>query len=383
MYKVMLSVGEASGDLHGACVAEALKKIEPSVKLFGMGGDAMRSAGVEIHHDIKDLGVIGFVEVIRNLPRLFRLRDELVALMEHERPDVLVIIDYPDFNVRLAKKAKQLGIPIVSYIAPTAWAWRRGRAKDVAKIVNRVAAIFPFEAEVYQEAGADVVFVGHPSLDIVKNTMTKEEAYRHFGADAEKPVILLMPGSRRQEINTLLPVMLEACEIIRKQVAGCQFFLPVASTISRDSLQEMISQSQVPVKFTTGNNYDIMNISHVAICASGTATLETSLMGVPTIILYKLATLTYVLGKLLVKIPHFGLPNIIAGRKVVPELLQDAVNAETIAAEAIKMLTDDVLRQQMVNDLADVKRRLGEYGAVTRVAQTILEIAAMNHGGTP
>ncbi|MBP2654205.1 MAG: Lipid-A-disaccharide synthase [Firmicutes bacterium] len=381
MLKVMLSVGEASGDLHGACVAEALKRIQPDVKMFGMGGCQMRDAGVEIIYDIADLGVIGFVEVIRNLPRLFRLRDSLTEVMDRERPDVLLIIDYPDFNIRLAKAAKKLGIPVVSYIPPSAWAWRRGRAKEVAKTVDRIAAIFPFEADVYQEAGANVVFVGNPSLDIVKSSMTKEAAYRHFNADPAKPVVLLMPGSRRQEIVSLLPVMLASAEKIREKTPECQFFLPLASTISREIMQNMVNGCGVPIRITVGNNYDLMSISDVAIAASGTATLETSLMGVPTIIVYKLAALTYFLGKFLVKIPYFGLPNIIVGRKIVPELLQDAVNAETIACEALTILNDMVVRKRILDDLGEVRRKLGENGAVDRVANVVLEVAMANHGG--
>ncbi|MBP2649994.1 MAG: Lipid-A-disaccharide synthase [Firmicutes bacterium] len=382
MLKVMISVGEASGDLHGASVAEALKKLEPSAKLFGMGGSTMRTAGVEINFDIADLGVIGFVEVIRNLPRLFKLRDQLAELMVRERPDVLVIIDYPDFNIRLAKIAKKLGIPVVSYIPPTAWAWRRGRAKEVAKTVERVASIFPFEAEVYQEAGANVTFVGNPSLDIVKSTMTKEEAYQYFDADPAKRIILLMPGSRNQEIINLLPVMLEAAEKVCQKAPDCQFYIPVASTISREILQNIVSEFNISVKFTTDKNYDLMNISTASIVASGTATLETALMALPTVIIYKLATITYWLGRLLVKVPYFGLPNIIAGRKVVPELLQNEANSENIANEVLKMLNDSIVRQQIVSDLIEVKTKLGQYGAIERVAKVILEVAEANHGGT-
>lgn len=373
--KIMISVGEASGDLHGASVANALKLLQPEVQLIGMGGQAMRDAGVDIIYDIADLGVIGFVEVIKNLRRLFKLRDFLADYMEKERPDVLVIIDYPGFNVRLAKIAQQKGIPVVSYISPSAWAWGKGRAKEVAQIVARVAAIFPFEADVYREAGAKVTFVGHPLLDIVKPSMTREEALQYFGAQPDRLNILLMPGSRKQEITSLLPDMLAAGEKIVEQVPNCQFFLPVASTISREMLQIIIDKYNIPVTLTCGNNYDLMNISDLAIASSGTATLETSLMKVPTVIVYRLAALTYLLGKLLVKIPNIGLPNIIAGRRIVPELLQDEANPANIAREAIPLLTEQSVREQALADLAEVKQKLGETGAVIRVAQVILEVA--------
>jgi lipid-A-disaccharide synthase len=381
MCKIMISVGEASGDLHGASVAHALKNIQPNVKMFGMGGQAMQEAGVEIVYDIADLGVIGFVEVIKNLPRLFKLRDNLVALMERERPDALVIIDYPDFNMRLAKIAKEKGIPVISYISPSVWAWRKGRAKEVANIVEKVAAIFPFEADVYREAGANVTFVGHPLLDIVKATMSKTEAYEYFGADAEKPVVLLLPGSRQQEITSLLPVMLAAAEKIVAKVPECQFFLPVASTISREMLQNIIEQYKITVVLTDKHTYDLMNIANVAIAASGTVTLEAALLGLPTVIIYKMAALTYLLGKLLVKIPYISLPNIIAGRKVVPELLQYAVTADNIANEITPILLDAHVHQAMVQDLVEVQQKLGAAGAVERVAREILTIAKGPGGG--
>jgi len=376
--KIMFSVGEASGDMHGASVANALKLLQPDIDLFGMGGKAMETAGVRIVYDIAGLGVMGFVEVIKKLGKLFELRDNLAALMDAEKPDALVIIDYADFNVRLAKIAKAKGIPVVSYISPSAWAWRRGRAKEVAATVNRIAAIFPFEAEVYREAGADVTFVGHPLADIVKPALAKEEAYRHFSARADQPVVLLMPGSRQQEIDKLLPVMLESCRLIAARVPDCQFFLPVASTISRQMLEQTIDRYNIKVTLTTDYTYDLMGLSDAVIAASGTATLETTLMGAPTVIIYKTAALTYLLGKLLVNIPDIGLPNIIAGRRIVPELLQADATAANIAAETVKLLTNTAVRQQTLADLAEVKEKIGQTGAVNRVAEIILEVASLS-----
>lgn len=373
--KIMFSVGEASGDMHGASVANALKLVQPDIELFGMGSKAMRSAGVRVDYDIAGQGIMGIVEVVKNLGKLFELRDNLAELMDHERPDALVVIDYPDFNMRLAKIAKSKGIPVVSYISPSAWAWRRDRAKGVAETVDKVAAIFPFEAEIYREAGADVTFVGHPLLDIVKPALHKEEACRYFQIDPTRPVILLMPGSRQQEIAKLLPVMLEAGQVILKNMPGCQFYLPVASTISQEILQNIIDAYQVPVALTTKYTYDLMGLTDVAIAASGTATLETSIMGAPTVILYKMAPLTYFLGKFLVKIPDIGLPNIVAGRRIVPELLQDDANPQNIADETLKLLTDKQVYAKAKADLAEVKAKLGQTGAVNRVAQVILEVA--------
>lgn len=375
--KIMISVGEASGDVHGASVANALKMACPDIELVGMGGQGMRAAGVEILYDIADLGVIGIVEVIRNLRRLFRLRDFLADYMREHRPDALVIIDYPGFNMRLAKIAKSLGIPVVAYISPSVWAWGKGRAKEVAETVERVAAIFPFEADAYRQAGANVTFVGHPLLDIVKPSMSWEGAVSYFQASPEVHRVLLMPGSRKQEILNLLPDILGAAEIIASKVPKCQFFLPVASTISQEMLQTILERYKVDVKLTFDRTYDLMNICHVAIAASGTATLETSLMKVPTVIIYRVAALTYLIGKVLVKIPNIGLPNIVAGRRILPELLQNDVTPALIAEESIILLLDDAARRQALSDLEEVHVKLGETGAVNRVANVILEVAGV------
>lgn len=382
MVKVMISAGEASGDMQGANIARALTQVQPDVRIFGMGGEAMRAVGVEIVYDIAELGVFGLVEVLKKLPKQIRLRRQLADLMEKEQPDVLVVIDYGGFNIPLAKVAKGKGLPVVYYIPPKAWLYWRGRAREIAGAVEKVAAIFPFEADVYRQAGADVTFVGNPLVDIVKPSLSKEEAYRHFGADPAKPVVLLMPGSRQQEISGLLPPMLGAAEIIAEKVPDCQFFLPIASTISREVLQNSISDYHVSVRLTLDNTYDLMQIADVAIAASGTATLETSLLGVPTVIVYKVAPVTYFFGKFLIKIPDIGLPNIVAGRRIVPELLQEAVTAGNIAREALAILTDDAIRGRMLQDLDEMKRRLGEGGAVDRVAQMILAVAKADCGGT-
>ena len=375
MYKVMISVGEASGDLHGASIAKALKELDPDIQMFGMGGQAMRKAGVDIAHDIADLGIIGFVEVVKNLPRFFRLRDELVALMEREKPDVLLVIDYPDFNMRLAPKARAQGIPVVSYIPPSAWAWRKGRAKSVAKLVDKIAAIFPFEAEVYRNAGANVEFVGHPLIDIIKPTMDKTAAYEFFQLDSQHSIILLLPGSRKAEIENLLPVMLKSAEKIMQLDPNCQFVLPVASTISREMLHNMIKQYKVKVKLTAEHTYDLMTIADSAIAASGTVTLEAAILGLPVVVIYKMAALTYFIGRLLVKIPNISLPNIVAGKRIIPELLQYEVNADNIAREAIALLPSTAAGKQAREGLRQVKQRLGAGGAVKRTAQVVLDAA--------
>lgn len=373
--KIMFSAGEASGDTHGASVAKALLEKYPEAQLFGMGGDLMKQAGVDIIYDIQQLGFIGIVEILKHLPTFFKLRSFLKEAMLREKPDVLVCIDYPGFNMKLAKVAKELHIPVVYYIAPTIWAWNKGRGKDIAKTVTKVASIFPFEAEAYREFGVDVEFVGNPLVDIVHPTMSYESALAHFGADTTSRNILLMPGSRKQEVEGLLPTMLTAAERLYENHKDLKFFLPRAHTIPREDIDRILQAYSVPVTVTEGYNYDLMQICTACIAASGTATLETALMNVPTVLIYKVASLTYVIGKLLVNIDHIGLPNIMAKRRIIPELLQGEVTPENVERELANILDHEAVYTQMKADLAQVKAELGAPGAVQRVADVIASVA--------
>ena len=300
--KIMMSAGEASGDMHAGAVAAEIKKQMPDAEIFGMGGADMRRSGVRIIYDIENLGIIGVVEVIKHIPFFFRLRDFLKKAMTEEKPDVLVCVDYPGFNMKLAHTAKELGIPVVYYIAPTIWAWHRSRAKSIVRDVKRVASIFPFEARAYEEAGAPVTFVGHPLVDLVHPSMSFEEAMAHFGGKADKKRILLMPGSRKNEVSGLLPDMVKAAAELSKK-ADCQFFIPRASTIPMDFLQDILKKEpDVSFIVTEGNQYDLMQICDACIASSGTATLETALMELPTVLVYRLAPLTWKLANLLVHV---------------------------------------------------------------------------------
>ncbi len=371
----MFSAGEASGDIHAASVAKALKELHPSVQMIGMGGQVMEEAGVHIVYDIKNLGYIGVVEIVKALPEFFKLRSFLKKIMIEEQPDVLLCVDYPGFNMKLAKVAHELGIPVVYYIAPTIWAWHKSRGKDIAKYVTKVASIFPFEAESYREFNCDVEFVGHPLVDIVKPTMSREDAFTFFSADSQKRNILLMPGSRKQEVLSLLEVMLQGAEVLAEKYKDMEFFLPRAHTIDRSLLEEIIANHTLTVTITEGNTYDLMQMCDVCLAASGTATLETALMELPTILLYRLSPVTYTLGKLLVHLPYVGLPNIVAGRQVIPELLQSEVTPENIACKLDELMADSSLYDTMKNDLKEVKIKLGEPGAVKRVAELLSHVA--------
>ncbi|MBP2665033.1 MAG: lpxB [Firmicutes bacterium] len=376
MTKVMISAGEASGDLHGASVADALKNMQPDIELFGMGGSNMRAAGVDIVYDIADIGVMGFVEILRNLPMFFRLRDILSLIMDERRPDVLVLIDYGGFHMAMAQAAKKKNIPVIYYICPKAWVWGKWRAKAIAGWVKKVAAIFPFEADIYREAGASVEFVGHPLVDIVRPSMDREAAYRHFGADPNRPLLLLLPGSRYQEVSSLLELMLAAARKVLVQLPDCQFYLPVASTIPMDRIESVVQASGVPVVFTRNSTYNLMQIADCAIAASGTVTLEAALMGLPSVIIYRVKTATYWLIRVVADVSHVGLPNIVVGRRILPELIQNDVTADSVCREALRLMTDPVAKAQVKADLQEVRIKLGEPGAVRRVARIVLDVAA-------
>ena len=374
MAKILISAGEASGDIHAAAVTAALKKIDSAIEVFGMGGDALRAAGGEVLFDIKDHGVMGFVEVIKKLPDLFKLRSDFARVMDERKPDCLVVVDYPGFNMKLAKVAHDKGIPVVSYIAPSAWAWNKGRAKNVAKIVDKVACIFPFEYDVYEEAGAPVEFVGHPLLDIVHPAMERAEAEAWAGKEAGHPLVLLMPGSRLMEIEKMLPTLLEGAKLLKKQLPEVQFAMPRAGTIPLELLQSKIKASGLEIKITEGHNYDLFSVADLALATSGTATLEAALCGLPSVIVYRTSALNAFIARRVINIPNIGLPNIVAGRQILPELLQEDFTPANVANTAVELLAPE-RRPQLEANLAYMKARLGEPGAVNRVAQLILRIA--------
>lgn len=373
MAKILISAGEASGDIHAGALTAAIKEADPAAEVFGMGGCALRTAGGEVLFDIKDHGVMGFAEVIKKLPALFRLRRDFGRAMDERKPDTLVVIDYPGFNMRIAALAKKKGIPVISYISPSAWAWNRGRAKDVAKIVTKVAAIFHFEYDVYKEAGADTVFVGHPLLDIVKPSMEKAEAEKWAGKKAGRKLILLMPGSRAQEIEKMLPDLLRAAKILREKME-VDFAMPRAATIPFQVLEEKITEAGIPVRVTEGHNYDLFSVADLAIATSGTVTLEAALCGLGSVIIYRTSPVSVFIARRVLDIPDIGLPNIVAGRHILPEFLQEDLTPENMAAAALELMEPE-RNKIMHDDLRLVRERLGEPGAVHRVADLVLNTA--------
>ena len=370
----MLSAGETSGDLHGAALARELRALDPSIALIGFGGAEMAAAGVTLRQNYTDYNVMGISAVLLNLRRIFALLDDLTHLMEEERPDVLVIIDYPDFNWRLAARAKERGIPVFSYIPPSAWAWRKGRAKSCAALADEIVAIFPHELPPYEAAGANISFVGNPLIDTVRAEMEPEEAHRHFGIEENDVPILLMPGSRREEIERLLPPMLGAAEILQTRDPARRFFLPVAGGVDEQRIEEHLAASPVEVTLTHDARYALMKAARAAIAASGTVVMEAAVMGLPAVVLYRMSALSYFVGRLLVDVPRFSLPNILLGETFETELLQGAVQPERIAAAMEPIIADGEARSYVTERLARAVEMLGEPHAARRVAEKIIAL---------
>ena len=364
----MIVAGEPSGDLHASRVASKLNDLAPGIHLVGMGGDLMEQSGVSLIFHIRDSAVMGIGEVVASIPAFLKKRKFLKRFIRETKPDALLLVDFAEFNVGLARFANRLSIPVIYYIPPKAWAWRPQRAKKIAKYASIVASIFPFEATFYRHAGANAKFVGHPLVDFAQSNLSREEARRTLNLRENSPVLGLMPGSRRREVDRLLPVMLEAAHHIRQSLPDCQFILPLAPSIHPESLPNMPF-----VNLVKGNTYDSMRASDLMLIASGTATLEAACLGTPMIVVYKLSWLSWRVIKSLAAIDRSALPNIIAGREIVPELLQNDAQPSQIIPIALKLLQSLEARQSQKEELEKIYTQLGSPGAAERTAQIVLD----------
>ncbi|WP_027146996.1 lipid-A-disaccharide synthase [Methylobacter marinus] len=368
-FTVMFSAGESSGDQHAANMFLELRKYQQDINGIGMGGAKMAQAGVDIRYDSSTISVIGVVEVIKHYGEIRRALKLMQRILSDERPDLLVCVDYKEFNFKLARYAKQHGIKVLFYVGPQVWAWRPGRVKKYGQVIDMMAVIFPFETAYYEAENVPVRYVGHPSADKVHAQYSKEEDLMRFGLGQRKTVIGLLPGSRANEIKRMLPVMLEAAGKIQIDFPEARFLLPQADSISDALLEEYLRQS--PVKITTVKNqpYDVIQCCNVVMTTSGTATLEIALLTIPMVIAYKLSLVTYFLGRWLVKTPFIGLPNIIAGKRIVRELIQHEATSENLAAEINRILTDKAYADTMRGNLAQVKAQLGQGGGSKNMAE--------------
>lgn len=373
--EIALFAGEASGDLHGALLAEEIAARSPGARIWGVGGEKMRAAGVEILRGIDELAVLGFAEVFVRLPFFMRLFGELRAAIEARRPDAVVLVDYPGLNLRLAKAAKQAGTPVAYYISPQVWAWGERRVSVIRRYVDRMIVVLPFEAPYFAERGVVASFVGHPLVSVARARRSREETRRALGVPDGRPLVGLLPGSRAQEVRSHVPLFVDALAVGARAGVVTSAALALAPTVPASLVEQLLARSPDPIATTT-DTYDLMHASDLLLVASGTATLEAAILGTPMIVVYKTSPISYAIGRALVRVPHIALANLVAGERIVPELVQDAANPARLGAEMASLLADDARRGEIRSKLASVRAKLGEAGAAGRAAEIVIELAS-------
>jgi lipid-A-disaccharide synthase len=373
--RVLLSCGEASGELYAAELVRELVELDPRVHCFGLGGDRLREAGAEILVELRDISVIGLVEVLGKLPALKKALSTLVEAASDRRPDVAVLIDFSGFNLRLSNRLKALGIPVVYYVSPQVWAWRRGRLKTIRRNVEKMLVILPFEESFYRDAGIAVEFVGHPLVDLVRSREDRPTFFHRLGLDASQPLVAIMPGSRPREIELHLPVLAEAIRRMHARRPDLQFVLLKAPTIEGSVVAAGLGETASSVHVQSEAVYEGLSHADVAIVASGTATVEAALCGTPMVVVYRVGGLSYRLGKPFVRVPHYAMVNLIAERALVPELIQEDMTGERVVAETLRLIEDPEAADSMRRGLQEVKARLGGGGASRKAAQEVMSLA--------
>ena len=372
---ILIVAGEKSGENYGAAVVRRYAAEHPDARFFGIGGTAMAEAGVEILYPMGDLAVVGLAEVVAHLPRIRRMfagiRDQVAARM----PAAALLIDSPDFNLRLAKRLKALGVPVLYYISTTVWAWRRGRLSTIKRTVRKMCLIFPFEERIYADAGIPARFVGHPLLERVRTAFGREELFRKYGLDPARRLIAVMPGSRRSEIRFHMGVLAKAMARIREHVP-CQFVLIRARDLDPRAVREALPAGGPGVTILDGDAYEAMAAADVVLSACGTANLEAALLGTPFVAFYRISRLTYALGRRFVRIGDYSIVNILAGARIVPELIQKEFTAENVAREALRLLESGAVRAEMTARFKEIRRSLGEEPASANVAAELSALAA-------
>lgn len=374
--RILLSAGEASSDLHAANLVQKVKHINPNITFYGIGGDLMHKAGVNILVNVNDLSIIGFLEIITKFTQIRRAFRIMVNKLLRDKPDLLILVDYPGFNLRLAKVAKKLGIKVLYFISPKIWAWHQNRAKIIKKYVDTMAVIFPFEVDFYKQWQVPAIFVGNPLLKMVTTKLTPTAARRAFNLNPNSPVIGLFPGSRIRELKYLLPTMLATAELLACQNPNIEFLLPQAHSITDAELQKYLSANSKKIHVVKQRNYEVMQACDAIIAASGTVTLEIALMGIPLVITYKTSWLEYQIAKLLLKIPYIGLCNILANKEIAPEILQNDATAKNIAKEIQQILQDPTYRNNMLIHSQKIKDLLSQKVQIT-IEQLVIKLLNM------
>jgi lipid-A-disaccharide synthase len=372
--RLLVSCGEPSGDLYAGALVRELRAIDPQITVSGMGGAAFAAAGGTLLEDYRGIAVTGLTEAIRKIPKSYGALRRLVAWARANRPDALVVIDFPDFNFRLARRIKRLGIPVIYYISPQIWAWRPKRIEAIRSFADRVLVIFPFEEPIYRDAGVPVEFVGHPLIDLARPSAPRVAFLQSHGFSMSAPTIGILPGSRPNEVSRILPDLMVAAKKIRMRLPSAQFFVARAPNLDDYHFESLSAGGQTLFRVIEGDTDAVLAASNVVLTASGTATVQTALHGTPMVIVYRVSPLTYRLLRRLVTVSNIGMVNLIAGERIVPELIQAAFTPATVAGEAISMLTDEERVNRIRAGLARVRERLGGPGASRRAAEAILRV---------
>ena len=369
---IMLVAGEASGDMHAATIVNTLREQGHGLHYKGMGGTQLRAAGIELLVDSTEIAVMGIVEVIAHYPKIKRAMNLLKKEIVAAPPDLLILIDYQEFNFRLAEFAKKQGVKVLFYVSPQVWAWRPGRVKKIGQIIDMMAVIFPFETRYYEAEGIPVRYVGHPLANKVKPLMPKDQAQSMFNINPTRPVITLMPGSRMSEVSRLLPILIKTVSLIRKKIHDAQFVLPVAGNLNRQAIETTVNDSRQPIVVVQGATYDAINVADHVIVASGTATLEVACLKKSMTVVYRISPVTYQLVKRLVKIPYVSLVNIVSQAEVVKEFIQDRAQPYLIANDAVNLIEDQARQTTMQQQLAEVANLLNQGDSAANVAELAL-----------
>lgn len=367
----VIVAGEASGDAHGAALAAALPRHLP-VRWFGLGGDAMAAAGVELIRHAREVSVVGIFEVLRHLPRVLGVERALRAEIARRRPQFAVLIDLPDINLRLARWLHRRGIPVIYFVAPQLWAWRPGRVKFLRRYVRKLICIFPFEEEYFRRAGVEVEYVGHPLVDAAKPTLRREKFFERYRLRPDGLTICLLPGSRNQELERHLPLLLEAATRLYEAHPALQFTLVQASTVAPPLLKALLARAPtLPLTIIEDSPYNALAWCDLAVISSGTATVEATLLETPMVVVYRVAAPSWWLGKLLVRTSHYSMVNLLAGQRLVPELIQSEFTPGRVVAEVERLLSDPAARARIQKELGQVKQRLGPSGAIERACRAV------------
>lgn len=369
---ILIVSGEPSGDLHASNLVKDLKSIYPGLKFFGLGGKLCKDAGVDIDFDISNLAIVGLVDVWKNIFTIGKVFKGILKKVEFKKPDLAILIDYPGFNLRLAKELKRRGVPVIYYVSPQIWAWGANRINIIKECVDKMLVFFKFEEALYRSSGIDCEFIGHPLIETVRPSLSRDEILKRYGLPKDKAIISLLPGSRITEVRTLLKIMVGAAKIIDRELAGVKFVIAKYKSLPLALYGESVKDSGLDIRIIDGDAYNVLSVSDFAIVASGTATLETAILGRPFVIIYKAGFINYIAYKIVAKIKVLGLVNIIAGRTIAPEFLQYNATSAKVAKGSLEILRDEHKKSALIAELEAVKSSLGASGASKRAAQAIM-----------